>query len=232
MSTTPHPDDAALVRLVDGELPSHEAHEVERHLDGCPSCVERFRALEQRDQRVRAWLTTHDPPPPARSTYDLEPRTRRAWPRWSAAASILLAVAVAAGPARAWLLDRIGAPDDAPSVAAATPAPASGAATSFAPDPGTLRLEIVGARFPLQVVLERSPDELVHLIAPDDQSELLVRSSSVRIRDAAVPERVYRLSLPRSVSALRIVHDAGRVDSLVAISPQLTRRMVDIRGVN
>ena len=63
-----HPEEAAIVRLVDGELPLAEAREVERHLEACAPCraeVEELRATLAECVRYRQEvLGTMLPAPP------------------------------------------------------------------------------------------------------------------------------------------------------------------------
>ena len=73
MSSFPHPEEAALVRFVDGELPPVEAREVEQHLEACWECrleVEQLRAalvdcFEYREDVLKAMLPA--PPEPTSS---------------------------------------------------------------------------------------------------------------------------------------------------------------------
>ncbi|MGO9255157.1 MAG: zf-HC2 domain-containing protein [Bryobacteraceae bacterium] len=64
-----HPEEAALVRFVDGELPPAEAREMEQHLEACPLCraeVEELRATVAECIRYREdVLHTMLPAPPA-----------------------------------------------------------------------------------------------------------------------------------------------------------------------
>lgn len=232
MNTIRHADDAMLLRLLDHELADDAAEALRVHVATCLPCRDRLAALERRDERVRAWLEAHDDPPPARGDYHLgasavAPARRPAPRRWLTAASIVLAVAVAAGPARGWILERVGLTSsstvDAPTAAAT-------ASTSFLPRSSTLLIDLVGPVSSRRVVVERSEDALVHVIAPDDAAELLVRPSGIRLVDATQGGRTYRLSLPASVSQLRIVHEATALDTLVTLTPRVLRQVIDLGG--
>ncbi len=232
MNRTRHADDAALLRLVDGESGPDETAALRDHLSACTECRDRLETIEARDRRVRAWLEAHDAPPPARADYTLAPippaRHRRPARRWLAAASVVLAVALVAGPARGWMLDRIGLGADQPSVEASTPP--DGATTAFATSAPTLRLEIRGADAPRYVTVERSTDALVHVVAADDATELLVRPSGVQITDRSQGSRTYHVRVPQAVLRVRVVRASTGLDSLVTLSAQATRTQIDLGG--
>ncbi len=81
MSNLPaHPEAAALLRLVDGELPPGEARALEQHLEGCPECRAEVADLRStlaeciayREQVLEAML-----PPPPEPWADLAPEFAR-----------------------------------------------------------------------------------------------------------------------------------------------------------
>ncbi len=58
---TGHPSDERLERFVTQRLPSREVVAIARHLDDCPACALRARAL---DPLAPAFASVDDPPPP------------------------------------------------------------------------------------------------------------------------------------------------------------------------
>ena len=63
-----HPTDEVLVAWLETGRPSR----IERHLDGCPACLDRLDALSDVDEGTRAGMATVTAPP-----VDLAPRTAR-----------------------------------------------------------------------------------------------------------------------------------------------------------
>ncbi len=109
MSNFLHPEEAALLRLVDGELPAAEAQEVERHLEGCPECraeVEGLRATLAECIGYREEVLDRLLPPPPEPWADLTPEFNRIdreldremapHPRWRFRPALRWALAAAA----------------------------------------------------------------------------------------------------------------------------------------
>lgn len=155
-----------LVSLLYGEIEPAERVELERHLEGCAECREELASLEQ----VRALLAEKEPlvpELPARTVTVLPARVPRA-PLWAAAASLLLAGALAvfafseatlsSGP-EGFRLSFAGEPATATAVPVAEPAV----------DQGELRALVLAearreARRTVQAALdERESRDLAHV---------------------------------------------------------------------
>jgi hypothetical protein len=79
-SFQPHPEEAALLRLVDGELPPADAQALEEHVAGCPECrseVEALRATAAECMVYRAQVLDTMLPPPPEPWPDLAPQFAR-----------------------------------------------------------------------------------------------------------------------------------------------------------
>lgn len=210
------PEDGELVAYLDGALEEEVRERMERHVETCGVCRERLREIEGRSDRVGAWLARHDPQAPPRTSYELHrARGSGSGRRWGLAAGIVLAVALAAGPARGWLLERLGwrgAPD---APAGETTRVEEGAATSFAPAGTTLTLSFGAGVRGRRILLEPSGDSLVTLRAPGPDVALVVGPGRVDVRDAGTSGREYRLALPQRVE--RVVIRVPGADSLVVL---------------
>jgi len=201
---------------------------VAAHLRDCARCADRLRELEARSRGVGAWLARHEPPPPPREAYDLvaRPRTTSTPRRWAIAAGIVLAVGVVAGPARGWLLGRIGLAPDGP---AASPPVATGetSTTSFVPAGDEVTVSFDAGATGRRLVVALGTDPLVTLRAPAPDVELLVRPDRVEVHDAHQPPRDYRLTVPAGVRRIR-VRVPGARDLVLAPGPVGETRIVDV----
>lgn len=221
-----HLDDDRLLALLDGELTRGEAAQARSHLDACEPCRRRYEALADRAGRVRQWLERHDSAPPGRDAYDFGApapgrSSRRFGLGWAAAAALVLATSVVAGPARGWITERLGLSGD-DLTAAAGPA----AATSFMPEVDTLLVNFTAADAVRELTVEASADDRVHLYAPDDAVDLLVDPSGVAIADGSTTPRAYTLHVPRTVTHLLIRHPSSGdrlVPAQTLAAPMLVR---------
>jgi len=224
----PCPDDGTLVVYLDGGLEPGARADVAAHVHDCVRCADRLAELEARSRGVGAWLARHEPTPPPREAYDLaaRPRTASAPRRWAIAAGIVLAVGVVAGPARGWLLGRIGLAPDGP---AASPPVATGetSTTSFVPAGDEVTVSFDAGATGRRLVVALGTDPLVTLRAPAPDVELLVRPDRVEVHDAHQPPRDYRLTVPDGVRRIR-VRVPGARDVVLAPGPVGETRIVDV----
>ncbi len=201
---------------------------VAAHLRDCARCADRLRDLEGRSRGIGGWLARHEPEPPPRAAYDLaaRPHTASLRRQWAIAAGIVLAVAVVAGPARGWLLGRIGLAPDGPGAASPSPAGET-TTTSFVPTAVEVTVSFDAGTGGRRLIVERGADPLVVLRAPAPDVELLVRPDRVEIHDAGQPARVYRLTVPATVHRVR-VHVPGARDVLLSPGTTDEARIVDV----
>ncbi len=136
----PHLDDAATLRLIDGELAEADAW-MRDHARDCAECAERARALQTRSDDFSRTLGAV--PIPHVSVDRLRPphddltrrRMTRARSRWTrtgvrvAAGLVLAAGVAAASPLRGWIVEQI-----ARVSRASTPVSPSGASPTLAPE--------------------------------------------------------------------------------------------------
>lgn len=216
-----------LLRLLDDDIDAAERETLRAHVDGCPTCADRLRALRERSAGVSAWLARHDPPAPERSEYDLRVSTRtsprRAW--WAIAATVVLAVAVAAGPARAWLMARLGIGEPPAAQSSGDPAPSAMTATAFIPQGGVLAIAFdAGVRGRTLSVIQ-STDSLATLDENPSRAEVVVGPDRLDVHDADQPPGAYRLTVPVSVTTV-LVRVAGARE--IVVHPEARTRVVDI----
>lgn len=103
---TLHPDDADLVRLMDGALSGADRASLDSHVTACVDCARRRAILVRRSQRVSQLLRLVDAPAPATPLrVTLKPAgASPTW--WRIAAVVTVAIAAAAvPPVRAWIAE-------------------------------------------------------------------------------------------------------------------------------
>jgi hypothetical protein len=225
MSAIPScPDAGDLVAWLDGALEPAELARVRHHVESCAPCRRAAEDLRARSAAVSAWLARADVPPPRRDAYDLRPRggahgdrdRRSGWRvRWGIAAGIVLAVAVGAGPARGWLLERLGLEPDRPASTAPEAGLTERASTSFVPLGSEITLAFTAGVSERTLVVRRSPDARATLSAPHPDPELLVGPGGVEILGAAGAGE-YHLAVPAGIERVRI-RVAGAPDRVVEV---------------
>ena len=88
--TLQHPNEADLMRFLDGELAGREARAIRRHTDSCWQCR---RDLNEMQTAIDAYLRVRDaaayPPPQGWGGLQLPvPEERRVWPVWCMALAV------------------------------------------------------------------------------------------------------------------------------------------------
>ena len=221
--TQSHPDDGVLLALRDGETGS-EVDAIRDHVEGCAACRARLAAIGESSDRVRAALASIEVPRVSSDDFRRrlsEARRRGAvsvWrrPAWRvAAALIVLAGAAAASPIRHWFRERSErhtvAPDSTPRpIAPPAQSPGSaGATVSFAatgadftvrfdslPDAGTLTARHSSdARITARIVSGAGTGGDAFVVLPGE----------LRVRNASSSRASYALTLPVTVTRLRVV---------------------------
>lgn len=224
------PGDEVLMAHLDDALGDADRAALDRHLDSCEECARRIRALADRSRRLGAWLQAHDPEPPSREAYDVTPPRRRVIrPRqWAIAASVVLAVGVAAGPARGWLLHRLGLADEGPVAEVAPPAVDATTGTSFVPRGGEVVLVFDAGVAGRRLMVSASEDSVATLVSPTSDAAVVLRPDRLEIHDAGTVGGEYRLSVPGGVSQvrLRVPGDQDVVIPVGAAAPE--GRVVEI----
>jgi anti-sigma factor RsiW len=215
------PDIEILLGRLDGELDASRRAALDAHVDTCPKCAQTVRELEARSQYVSAWLAKHDPAVPDRSTYDL--RLRAGTPfwrrRWAIVIGVVVAVAVAAGPARAWLLGHLGltrarvtqTTDDRQSPTTAT---------SFVPQGSIVTVGFDAGVRGRTLMVTRSADSRASLDGTASSAEVVVRPDGFDVHDAHQSPLAYRLSVPSTVTTVRVKVD-GAEDVVVHPEPSV-----------
>lgn len=210
-----HPNDAALLALIHGELPAGQATSIRSHLAQCATCRERETALRTGDAQIGALLRLLDHPVPARIAPQAGgPRlgVRRA--ALAASLAVFLAGAAAAAvPGTAlnrWFRNQLGgAPPTAPQAASPTPAPAAPAPAQAAggveiPVPRALMVTFVEpqAHGTLTVRVSSRADASLQAYGGD----VAYQVSDGRIEvDNRKPAGRYTLDVPAGLSRLTVI---------------------------
>lgn len=212
------PEDGVLIAWIDDALDAEEAAVVAEHVDGCSSCANRLQSLRMRATDVGAWLARHDAEAPRPGAYDLGFHRRSGGrsglgvrTRWGLAAGIVLAVGLAAGPARGWLREHFLRSSSAGGEA--VPAAVMDAVTGTSFEPGSDRLVIafdagVEGR---TLSVAPTPGSRVTLEAPASHAEVVMRPDRLEIHDAAEPPGAYRISVPEAVREV-VIRVPGAAD--------------------
>ena len=207
------PDVATLQRFLDdGPSESDPARaDIADHASECAECGARLREMEDRSARVRSWMEAHDPPTPDMVLAPRAPSTMGTRRRWAIAAGIVLAVALVAGPARAWI--RATFAGDTPTEAV-EPTRAE-ATTRFHVGAGELRVRFASASEGLHLSIVTGTDSLAALESPSAQGEIVVAPGSVEVRDPP-STGTYRLTLPAGVGTV-VLERPGVPDTTLTI---------------
>jgi hypothetical protein len=248
-----HLEDGDVIRLLDGECSEQEAQSFHTHLDRCDDCQRKMDELRHLSQQFSSALQVADEAPatgdsrPPEVVGTIRPAPRRwHWTRWrvtrAAAAIVILAAALSATPARAWLVDGwdtlrsllMRESTEQPEVA---PAPVESAEPSsvitFAP---------AGPEFMLQVIQVQAEGTLYLTVAPTVSAsagviggsggeEIVVLPNGFQIRNAATSTASYEVRLPNHLAALdvRIGDRAAQRIDLTAGGDSISRA-IDLSG--
>lgn len=230
---TAHPDEVALLGLMDGALDPAAHAAADAHVRACAACRAELELLRRRMRRLEEVLARTDFPVPAsRAPGARVIPLRRAFPGWLRAAAVLLAVVGAAAlatPARAWLAERWTALAGGPVKPA--PAPRPSAAPAPAPVPSAyVRFAAVGPGFALQVQHPQrggglrlrtgsSPMATAQVVPGTGTADLLVLPSGLRIGNVPGSATEYVVVLPPSVRKVTV--RVGSVPASVFRAPEL-----------
>ena len=247
---TGHVSDGDLVRLLDGAVHGGAHQSIEVHVSKCPNCAARLDRLRTRSTRLSSLLSAQPVvewlPSMGLGRMVVPTTHRKAQPRrdfhWSAAAAAVVLVAstaVAAGPARDWivngartLLGRSAArpsvpPPERPTVSSST------VAVTFAPEAdevlfwldatpsgGTLELHVAGdGRTTAEIARGQASEEIV------------VVPNGIRVRNGPASVADYRVTVGRMGARVRLrVGPAGATrDTVFTAASQFTR--IDLRAI-
>jgi hypothetical protein len=206
-----HLEDGHLLQLLDGE--SGVPAGARAHVESCAVCRERFGALREAADRLRASL-------PDVALPDLHLHRRapvrgwmRTFPAAAAAAILILAsAAVAMPPVRQWLARQFDPPtvDSGPApepVTPGAPAVAVGIVASFIPSDTllTIRVDARQNAGALELKAVEGGKVSAQAIGAAGTEELLLAPSEIRIMNGPSASADYRISIPAHVRAVRIV---------------------------
>jgi hypothetical protein len=250
-----HLEDGDVIRLLDGECSEEEARLFRTHLDRCDDCQRKTDELRRLSQELSSALQLTDEPP---ATGDSSPPEvlgtirpslpQRHWTRWrvtrAAAAIVILAAALSATPARAWLVEGwdalkslvVGEPVEQPEVA---PAPVESGEIS-----SVITFTPAGPEFMLQVIHVQAGGTLYLTVAPtasasagvmggDGSEEIVVLPNGFQIRNATTSTASYEVRLPNHLETLEV-----RVGDRAALRLDLTApadsisREIDLSGID
>ncbi|HEY2824061.1 MAG TPA: zf-HC2 domain-containing protein [Gemmatimonadales bacterium] len=209
-----HVTEGDLVRLMDGECETEERSALERHVDGCAACDIQLRGLRESAAVVREalpWLDIE-----LRSAPRLTQRRRAL-----AAALVLVGVATAVSPVRAWIVEQgralwsaLGRPSQAaplppgPSVVARA---GRSAGVSFVPQGNTFTVEVSSHQAAGSLALSfQARDTASATLAGDtEQESFLVLPSALRIATTPRSTATYGIVLPSRLRSVAVTIDGG-----------------------
>jgi len=221
-----HPDDATLVRHLDGEDSRDEQAPLATHLAACADCARRRRIMAERSRQLADLLGRTDVAPRAfpLRTHQIDRQidrrvTRSGLSRWIAAAAatllVLGAVALSASPVRAWILERwadvrrlLGVPEPT----ASTPAPRGAARDTastvwFTPTADVLTIRVTTRQAAGSLLLEAIAGETASAVVrgASEDDELIVLPDELRITNTAASRATYRVALPAQLKRVVVI---------------------------
>jgi hypothetical protein len=213
---TTHPDEAALLGLMDGALDPAAHAAAEAHVRACAACRAELDLLRRRMRRLEEVLARTDFPVPSRGARVIP--LRRAVPQWLRAAAVLLAVVSAAAlatPARAWLAERWSALAGTQAKPAPAPRPRPTMSAPASAPSAYVRFEAAGPGFALQVAHPQRAGTLLlrtgsssaataQVLPGTGTADLLVLPTGLRIGNAPGSAAEYVVVLPPSVRTVTV----------------------------
>jgi hypothetical protein len=206
------PDDALLVRYIDGEASEDERAQVEAAAAADPAMAERLARLEQRTRALSDTLGKADiATPDSLRSYDATRTRRDAGPSRLLRAALFLGLAAAAAmmvpPVRAWVIDVLQRTP--PRDEASAPAPAlvtiDTVAIFFdAPPEFLIELEAAQRGGRLIVRIADVDQATAELRTPGGTESFFVVPEGLRIVNGDVSTAEYEIALPRSVREVRV----------------------------
>jgi hypothetical protein len=239
-----HPDDADLLRLLDGEPALSATHDVPAHLEACPACAARADRLRAQRRRLAALLLATDVPVPPREPLgrllEREARRRPLYARRALrAAGVLLVVVtgtLAAQPAvRRWVEQhwtRATSRSDqrTPAASAPTsspPAGAAGSALSFDPGSGpfTIRFDVRPTAGTL-TILGDAGSRVIAERTGGENLELVVMPHGLQVRNARGAPASFVLRVPRAARRVEVRYDARPTADVVVDLDRQSQRVI------
>lgn len=208
-----HIDAGRLLAHLDAELEPGAEASVAAHLEECDHCRAKAERVGRDLRHIRTALTAADPTPPPATSYHRPwldanagadagvGRRRRHWLR---AAAVVAALALAVGPARAWIVDLLRPEGPAvaspPAVEASpTPQPAAVATTSFRPTSAAVMLVLGPGARGVRVRIEAAADDRVGLWSPWDDIGITVLPDRMDVTGLEGRSGEMRLMIPAGV---------------------------------
>jgi hypothetical protein len=216
---TAHPDEVALLGLMDGALDPAAHAAADAHVGACAACGAELELLRRRMRRLEEVLARTDFPVPATRVPGARViPLRPAFPGWMRAAAVLLAVAGAAAlatPARAWLAERWTALSGVQAKPAPAPRPSAAPAPVAEPPTAYVRFAAAGPDFSLHVQHPQRGGALrlrtgsssaatAQVVAGTGTADLLVLPAGLRIGNAPGSSAEYAVVLPPSVRTVAV----------------------------
>jgi hypothetical protein len=234
--------DGDLIRYLDGELDGGARASLEQRVAATPALAARLEKLSRRSSNLSRLLAEVDPSERAAGRSELHvgarldvggradhPR-RGLWRAVAAVAAILL-LALVVPPARAWLLERGRALAGALGVGESPPEPRTlpverGPSPAAGPD-AAIEFAVAGDTFDVDVpeadgmvVIRVGLGASGRAEATDEgESTVVVLATGVRIEGASTPAAVYTLTLPPSVTTLRVTRRGSPPEVQAAPAP-------------
>ncbi len=250
-----HLEDGDVIRLLDGECPPEETREFDSHLGTCDECRHKMDELTLLSRQFGSALELADEPAASGEANapqvigTIRPSEARVhWTRWritrAAAAIALIVAAVAASPARAWLVERwhdlkslvVGSPVEQPETTPVSVLPGEPASVvTFTPTGSdfTLRFAHAQSGGTLYLTVEATASASAGIVDGDGTEEIVVLSDGFQIRNRATSSASYRVRLPNRLSTITL--QIGDIEDLVldlAAETGPISQEIDLSGAN